>query len=300
MVGLLCVALAGVMIVGAIMIGRREAVRMVRQNMSELASNMASALDSTMRDRFREIQVIGGLRPLRTAWRTDPGQVREVLDTLQASLPAYTWIGFAAPDGTVLSSTKKLLEGASVAERPWFVNGLKAPSVGDVHDAKLLATVLRRGPDVGPFRFVDVSVPVRDEAGMLAGVLGAHLSWSWAGDLRQRLLSSDGAGRETEVWVLASDGQILLGPTLGAAPFDAQRLTFFAIERSGVFEDRSAGDTILTGFAVTSSDKTYPGLGWIVVSRRPVSVAYKAIDDTARTIVLSAPGWPCSASRWPG
>ena len=63
-----------------------------------------------------------------------------------------------------------MLEGVSVAQRPWFINGLAGAVVEDVHDAKLLDGLLRKSPDDAPFRFVDVAVPVFGPTGARVGV----------------------------------------------------------------------------------------------------------------------------------
>ena len=61
------------------------------------------------------------------------------------------------PNGQV--AARGLLEGASVAARPWFTNALAGVHIGDVHEALLLAKLL---PSVNgePQRFVDVAFPI--------------------------------------------------------------------------------------------------------------------------------------------
>lgn len=290
LVGLLCVALIGILVSGAIVIGRRDAVRIISANMSELAGNMVSTLDRAMYDRFREVRVIAELGPLRSRWSANGGDVRDVLNSLQASLPAYTWIGFATPDGIVRGATKGLLEGVSVAARPWFSQGLRAPAFGDVHEALLLAKLLGQSENAEPFRFVDVSTPVFDGSGKLAGVLGAHLSWTWADEVRQALLANNESGQDTEISILSSDGKVLLGSRFGASPFDPARLKAMLAEGRGVFEDASASGAVLTGFAVSSGFQDYPGHGWIVVARRPASVAFASVSRTIETTLLLGAG----------
>ncbi len=286
LVGLLCLALIGILVSGAILIGRRDAVRLISANMSELAGNMVSTLDRAMYDRFREVRVIAELGPLRSRWSANGDEIRDVLNGLQASLPAYTWIGFATPDGIVRGATKGLLEGASVSARPWFTQGLRAPAFGDVHEALLLAKLVGQPANAEPFRFVDVSTPVFDGAGKLAGVLGAHLSWTWAGEVRQALLANNGSGQDTDIWILSSDGKVLLGSRFGSTPFDPVRLKAMLASGRGVFQDDSAPDAVLTGFAVSSGYQDYPGHGWIVVARRPVSVAFSSVHHTIEATLL--------------
>jgi hypothetical protein len=146
----------------------------------------------------------------------------------------------------VLAATGGLLQGVSVAQRPWFKNGLKNVTVEDVHEAALLATLLERREDGEPYRFVDIALPIRDASGATLGVLGAHLNWDWARELRE---SIRGVRREdsdqTDIWILSKDGRILLGPSIGAYHYDAARFAEIYAKKSGTFVDRSGPVPIL-------------------------------------------------------
>ncbi|MBN9023606.1 MAG: GGDEF domain-containing protein, partial [Rhizobiales bacterium] len=197
--GLLCVATAVVVAIVAGTIAREEAVHAKAEALVAVAGEMATRLDQQMFERYREIRNTAGLRPLRPIWSGDPDGVRDVLEQIQGTLPEYAWIGFAAPDGVVLAATGGLLEGVSVAERPWFIGGLRGPTVEDVHDAKLLAKLLSPSPDDEPFRFVDVAVPVTGVDGRMAGVLGAHLSWRWAEEVKTEVLETRREDEDIEI-----------------------------------------------------------------------------------------------------
>lgn len=261
LVGLLCVTLVSVATGGAVWIGRGDQIRLISQDMTEMATAMAVALDAKMFERYREIQNLSGLAPLTPVWQGDPAEARRVLNAMQASLPAYAWLGFATPDGRVQAASQGMLEGASVAARPWFIDGLAGPSSGDVHEAALLAKILGPTASGEPFRFVDVSMPVRGADGAVIGVLGAHLSWQWAADVREQLLAYSALDGHTEIWILDRAGSIILGPKLGATPFDPGRMQAMAQDKRGVFQDPQAGEVVLTGFAATSGYRDYPGLG---------------------------------------
>ncbi len=157
----LCILSIAVAAFGAALIARGEAIRENRWDLTLIARSMAQRLDQTMFDRYREVRNVADMELLKPVWTRNPDIIRETLDQLQRSLPQYAWIGFASVDGTVVAATKGMLEGASVAERPWFVSGLKGPAVEDVHLAKLLDHLLRTSPDEAPFRFVDVAMPVK-------------------------------------------------------------------------------------------------------------------------------------------
>jgi len=275
-----CIAAVGIAAAGAAVLARQSAVASANQELQALARNMAERLDQHMFERYREIQNIAGLGPLQETWGSDPDAVRVVLQRLQANLPEYAWLGFASPDGTVRAATKGMLEGASVSARPWFINGLKQPTVEDVHDAKLLDKLLRVSPDDAPFRFVDVAMPVKDRQGALAGVLGAHMSWTWADDVRKTVLANEDATAPADLWVVARDGSVLIGPP---GKIDLIRLT----DKGGtIFTDTSHGSDTLTALVTTRGSGDYPGLGWTVAARKPVDVIYGTANRLVIQILL--------------
>lgn len=283
---LLCLALVATVAGTAAYVARQQAMVRVESAMVGVAANVAQRLDTSMFERFREIGNIARLAPLEPVWLGDPAATRDMLEQLQSTLPDYAWIGFALPDGTVKAATGGLLEGVSVAERPWFTAGAAGPTVQDVHDAKLLSELLRPPGSGGePIRFVDIATPVRDAAGSTIGVLGAHMNWTWAADIRQIVLEGLDPSLATEIWVLARDGKALLGPEFGSQPIDSA--TIARIGSSGFlsFRDNVEGGHML-GAVVTPGQLDYPGLGWIVVARRPLDLAVAPANQLTLVIAL--------------
>lgn len=298
LVSVLCLGLVLGAAMGAAYIAQQRIHEGAMVGAAQTAETMGAMLDRGMFERFREVRNIAALEPLRSSWAGDPATIRGVIEQLQKSFPDYAWIGFATPDGTVKSATQKMLEGESVGARPWFQDGIKGPALGDVHEAKLLAGLLGPSPNKEPFRFVDVATPVRDEGGHIVGVLGAHLSWSWADEVRRSLLGKT-ARQEEEIWILAGDGTTLLGPGIGKKLFSEEQIRNMQKERMGAFEETNGSEPFLTGFAVASGYRDYPGLGWIIVSRLPARVAFAASHSIFWTILglglaVAAAGLACS------
>lgn len=256
-------------------IARQQAAQQVETSMVSLAGTMAARLDTYMQERFRDVKDVAELEALADVWSAGPDRIRTVLGQMQDSFPDFTWIGYADAAGTVIAATKGMLEGASVAERPWFKSGLVQPVVGDVHDAKLLDSLLGSTESGEPFRFVDVAIPVRDADGNVRGVLGAHMSWSWATTIRDQLLSLVEPSTPTSIWILRSDGRALLGPEYDSTPLPAAEVARASAGEDNSFVDRS-GAPILTALVQTSTDSS--GLGWIVVARRPLDVAMAGVQ----------------------
>jgi diguanylate cyclase (GGDEF)-like protein/PAS domain S-box-containing protein len=245
----------------------------IGQELNHLADQMADQLDSNIFERYREIQIIAGLEPFRSG-QTPVAQQQALLDTLQATYPNYSWIGFADPEGTVRASTQGILQGQAVAERPWFIQARQRPFVGDVHEALLLAKLLPPPPNGEPLRFIDVSAPVTDAQGQWQGVLGAHLSWQWARQVEASLL--DQTSGHKEVFILSEAGVVLMGPPeLQDQTLDLESLRQAQAQQSGYrVETWPDGKTYLTGFVRSQGYGSYPGLGWIILVREDAQTAF--------------------------
>ncbi|WP_029004710.1 sensor domain-containing diguanylate cyclase [Azorhizobium doebereinerae] len=282
LMGCVCLLGLGLVSLAAARLSGTEVAERIKHDMVITASGLADRLDMDMFERYREIKILSGMCPLEGAADGAPAQLRTVLDRIQSSMRYFAWIGFARPDGTVVSATQGMLEGASVAARPWFKQGLEGPMVGDVHEAVLLAKLLQTAPSDEPDRFVDIAFPMRAPDGRLLGVLGAHLALRWAEGLRQTALA---ARAGTDVYVVSADGKVLLGPNVGAAAFPAERIREMAHAKAGAFIEDRDGRKLLTGYAAADGEQDYPGLGWIVVAQQSTEIAFASAYNLAFTII---------------
>ena len=278
--GAIGLAIVGVTTVGSALLARGQATDMARDSLLQVARSVADRLDQDMAERLREIRNVAALEPLQPHWLENTGSLRDVLDAMQRTLPDYAWIGFADGEGRVRAATGGILEGASVGSRPWFNNGIRQPAVEDVHAAVLLQALLKPHADGTPFRFVDVAAPVRDGAGRIVGVLGAHLSWRWADVVRREVLSSRRPELREDIVVLDRAGRVLLGPDLGSVPY-----TQAALAAGHFIERRGGGDRLATA-APTRGRGDYAGLGWIVVALQPVDAALAGANRLTGLILL--------------
>lgn len=252
--------------------------------LEQLAYQVSDKLDRGMFERYREIQNLTELDLLSNP-NSPRSQKRSLLDRLQSTYPTYSWIGLTDATGKVLVSTGKLLENLSVARRPWFQNARTQAAVGDVHEAMLLAKLLPN-PTNEPLRFIDISAPVTDSAGQYAGVLGAHLSWTWAKEIRDSLLQPLQNRSQVEVFIFSASGKVLL------APIELQERipslpSLQTLQQQGngyALETWSDGDLYLTGFARSTGYRNYPGLGWTVVVRQQADLALAPVRTLQRQI----------------
>ena len=256
----------------------------IGNSLGELAFQTTDKLDRGMFERYREVQLMAGRSML-----ADPAvsldDKRRSIEQMQATYPSYAWIGVTDGAGKVLVSTGRLLEGADVSKRPWFNDALRDIYLHDVHEAVLLAKLLPN-PSKEPKRFLDVAFPYHDAGGKVAGVLGAHLSWQWAGDVERSIFRPLAARSKVDTLIVAKDGLVLLGPaalvgsTISTASFNAAR------QGGGYVTERWPDDTeYLVGFSKSAGHLAYPGLGWTVLVRQELDDAYRPLVSLQRTIL---------------
>ncbi|WNV08199.1 sensor domain-containing diguanylate cyclase [Tardiphaga sp. 709] len=284
-VAAMVIALVGALATGAAFVSYRNTAELVNTRLASVASTTAERLDRYMALRQQEVHLFSKLEPMRPLWQGDHASLRKALEQLQSSFTDFAWIGFAKPDGTVVASTGGMLEGASVAQRPWFRTGLHDPIVGDVHEAALLSSLLAKRADGEPHRFVDIALPVRDTDGNLLGVLGAHLDWQWARNLIASAEANDG-GTDTTLSVLSRAGAVLVGPGTTTTKYSGDRLGDILRTRTGAFTEKPADQNLLTAYYVSRGHRDYQGLNWIVTASQPSDVALAAAVHSAKTILV--------------
>ncbi|MFN3304614.1 MAG: cache domain-containing protein [Roseateles sp.] len=188
---------------------QQAAVRATAQAAAEL-------LSLQLRDRERQVELLS-VAPHLVDGPLDSPRVRESLERRQALHDEFAWLGVVAPDGTVLQATGGMLTGRSVAQRDWFIAARERVFVGDVHEAKLLATMLPAVPDGEPTRFIDFAAPIRDAEGRLLGVVGAHAHWRWVTGLVEGVVRRQLPGGGIDALILDRQGRVLYAEALKVA-----------------------------------------------------------------------------------
>lgn len=270
------------------------ATRQIKNNigngLAELALQTSDKLDRGMHERYREVRLMSMRKDL-TSREVNLDDKRRVLDERQQTYGFYAWIGLTDPDGKVLAATQKMLEGANVAQRPWFRNALAGNFLGDVHEAVLLAKLLPN-PTSEPKRFVDLAFPYHDNQGRLLGVLGVHLSWQWARDVERSIIDPIAVRRRVESMILDRAGTVLLGPQgIQGKTLDIKRYGS-SDDKPNAFhiETWDDGRQYLVGYSASKGYADYPGLGWTVVVRQNIEEAYAPAKRLQRQVFWSGIG----------
>jgi diguanylate cyclase (GGDEF)-like protein len=250
----------------------------VGQSLAGYSFQMADKLDVFMATRFKQVQLVGGLPAFR---EQNLAKEQMLIDELKLKFPSFSWIGLTDAQGKIIASSDGILKGESIAERPVFLNAQTEPFIGDVHDAVLLSKLLPN-PSGEPLQFVDISVPVFDENKAFSGVFSTHLSWNWAEEVKNTLTNTPNQEEELEVLIVSKrDNTILLGPKdLVGKPMNAELMSSLkSSDNQWTLAKWSNNKTYVTGYALGDGHEEYGGLGWTVVVRQPIDVAYEAITE---------------------
>jgi len=215
-------------------------------------------------------------------------EARRALELIELTQSANLWVGVADLRGRVAASTRDILHGESVAERPWFKNGSRQLYVGDVHPAKLLATLLPPDKNNEPLRFLDYSAPVTRN-GVAVGVIGVHASWDWAGEVLDTVLPTEARDAGIEVFIFDRQGDVIFAPRGQSRPLAEAGLR---VPKTGgkpgtatVVAWHDGADYLTASIPLAAHDPV-SDLGWTIVAREPAARAFAAVADTTRSALL--------------
>lgn len=222
----------------------------------------------------------------------DSAEAQHMLARSQAMQPTNVWIGVADAQGVVRNATNGLLVGQSVAQRPWFQHGLQGVHVGDVHAAQLLESLLPPTATGEPHRFVDFAAPIRIGP-TTVGVFAIHGSWQWTREVLESLTPASSDESALELFIFDRQGTLIFAPGGRTEVVRAagQRLP----EGIQINNNRDGGGSTQTAVARWQDGKRYltaatqlqprnaaSDLGWRIVARQPVELAFAEADDTVQ------------------
>lgn len=171
------------------------------RQLNQYAERLSSQLDITLYAHLQSVRATAAM--LGAAGPPNAGLGR-FLEELQRTLPEFAWVGYADTQGRLVAVTDAASSGTSVALRPWFSQGLRAPWIADVQEP---------GADPSrPVRYIALTAPVTDPDGRTLGVLGVQMSRRWADQLKRRLDAATHPGGFVQTFILDHDGEELLGP----------------------------------------------------------------------------------------
>ena len=256
-----------------------------------VAENAGKLLAQGLMQRSLEAEVMASAE---VVWSKglDSAEAQHMLARSQAMQPTNVWIGVADAQGVVRNATGGLLVGQSVSQRPWFQQGLEGVHVGDVHPAQLLESLLPPTATGEPHRFVDFAAPIRIGP-TTVGVFAIHGSWQWTREVLESLTPASSDESALELFIFDRQGTLIFAPGGRTEVMRAagQRLP----EGIQINNNRDGGGNTQTAVARWQDGKRYltaatqlqprnaaSDLGWRIVARQPVELAFAEADDTVQ------------------
>ncbi len=246
----------------------QQVSRAAAAQIQSTAQAAAGILGTNLRERELEIALLS-MAPHFSRGDLRSPELLASLKRRQGLRQEYAWLGVADAQGQVLQAIDGMLEGQSVAQRPWFVAALRGVFVGDVHEALLLSKLLPQATAGEPLRFIDFAAPIHDRQGKVIGVLGAHGHWRWVTQTVQAALDQRGLGEAVEILIVDKAGTVLYPQALAdrlKVPAGLNAATTATLLR---WED---GVDYLSGAAAVRSG-TRNELGWRIVVRQAAAQA---------------------------
>lgn len=252
------------------------------KSLTVTAESMGDQLDQHMWARFGEVEILTQLEPFRNPTSID--RTRELINQFKETFPMFSWVGLTDAQGTVLASTDGILEGESIAERPVYLEAQDAPFIGDVHEAVLLAELLPN-PTGEVMQFVDISLPINEQRP--SPVLATHLSWEWATGVERQVMEPLEADKGIELFVVsARDQLILLGPDQWVGKQVPAAVQTLSDSEWQEINWTGEGDFV-TARVETDGYLDYEGLGWTILARQPIAIAYQPANELVNILLLS-------------
>ena len=288
--GTLVIALAVLLSLGFGELLKHRIQRDAGETLQAVAENAGKLLAAGLMQRSLEAEVLASAAMIWSEGLDSP-EAQHMLARSQAMQPNNLWIGVADAQGVVRNATGGLLLGHSVAQRPWFQRGLQEVHVGDVHPAQLLESLLPPTASGEPHRFVDFAAPIRIGP-TTVGVLGIHGSWEWSREVLEGLTPATSVEDAVELFIFDRQGQMILAPRRHGTMLQAagQRLP----EGTHINNNRDGGNLqtavvpwldgkrYLTAATQLQPRNAASDLGWRIVARQPVELAFAEADHTVR------------------
>ncbi|MCB6184547.1 diguanylate cyclase [Leeia sp. TBRC 13508] len=261
---------------------KQQVVRDSGHTLEGMANSVSYAITENLRERAREVFLLSKSNLLRENELTSPN-VKERLGIIKSTYRFYEWVGVTDINGNVLSAANGLLEGKSVAERPWFKAAKTHPYIGDVHKAVLLAKLLNK-PNTGePLRFIDFAAPINHPNGSLKGVIGVHADWSWIGSIIQGAIGAEAKAKDISILITNADGEILY-------PFAAigkETLPAWVKSPNRIKTTYQADNQTYLLSQIPINTLNASNLSWRVIVRQPLAKATESITQLNQLLIIA-------------
>jgi len=255
------------------------------QALNSLSKSASILIGENLIERKREIELLAQTPLYRNADFRSP-DFRASLERLQSSYPNYSWIGLANVQGEVVAATQNMLSGVDVSKRPWFQEGAKGTFVGDLHEAILLAKLLKTESPDKPIQFIDFAAPVNNDRGELRGVLASHAHWRWARDVMSVINTENIKANGIDFFIVNASGDVIF-PENSNNKINLPVFSQMRLASQGQMIAWSDGEHYLTAKSAIKEPVSGMELGWQVIARQDRDFVMSIVNGLERSVLIS-------------
>lgn len=254
----------------------------IGNTLAALAFQLADAMDREVLERAQDVQTLASLNVMRDP-AASPAVKQNLLNEVRQTYADYLWLGLVDAQGIVTVSSGPLPVGLDLSTQPWVATGRQNFFAGEGRDLLLPQTD----------RALVLAAPVLGQDGQLQGLVGAYLDYGWVATIPSSWQETMGNLDQAQVFILADDGSLLFT----TADQDDGRLSPDRLLNldsvAGARRDQNRylietwpdDQTYLTGYTRSRAFGPFPGLGWLVLVRQPLSVAYRPVRQLQQQIL---------------
>lgn len=267
----------------------REVQGSASERIQDIGTQFVRLLDHQFWERQGELDQLSST----ALWLDPPWRqaARQSLSRLQTDVsPTFSWLAVVDRTGTIVAANHTVLEGLSLAGSRLRQRLLCEPGHSDENAELPLHPWFPQRFQGEMLQFVYVSRPLITPHGECKGAVVALMGWEWARQIQALLLAPLASEEGKELFVLSSNGQVLLGPAATQQKpdhFDFLPIADLQPGDSRVLVQRwPDGSNYLTSLHRSSGYGDIPGLNWLVVARQPLAIAYAPAHALAFRVFL--------------
>lgn len=243
------------------------------------AAFFGQSIEHALRRHLTDLESRAALLPKFNLHQDNP-QLTTWMATVSEHIADYSWIGFASRDGVIQVSTHAGSIGKNARATKWFRQGsVQSGTPG------LAAMAVSSNPAIlfagSSANSIEISAPVHDASGLLAGVLSGHVRWDWLLRQHQQLTTTFTRHERADIVLVGLDGKARL-PTRDGQPISFESLDSFREARAGKSGWRRErwpdGNDYVVGYAKANGLGNGQDSGWVTLIRLPLADVYRVID----------------------
>lgn len=266
-------------------VSSRSLTEQIGQTMEVLAYQIQDKIDRTMVERARDLNGVAEL--IKGDPVLDSNSANAVAKKQLLSNPAFEWLGIINRDMGLVGAAGDPNLAQHAIHSPWVKVLLSGPAV--TAPGYRILPPLSSSSVVGNAAWhIEMAVPILDRQGLTTQVVVAIVSGEWARATKSILSHGEQAFEDAELFVIADNGQVLLGPHDHRSN-ETKTAAFLAAQKKShgwVVETDAQGTEYVTGFSSAKADRSFGDLDLLVLMRQKATLAFAPLRDLERRILV--------------